>query len=803
MLCQAARTLRIAAPVAVVAAVAASAQSQTEITAENLRDVHVRAAMNAIVEELYARKDLQRFWEPVAYGDNVASSQAGGYTALVTLALLYAGETYQSERLADAIAYLEGVELGGTYAVAVRANVWALLPPRFEPLLEKDKAWLLAGFSQRIGGWNYEQEPNTTRDDNSIRQYGTLGLWEAAKRGLAIEDRYWHLLEQNVMRMQMTDGGWNYQGDGPATGSMTTAGLMILFITQDFLHAPEAITLGRGTNNPNQAAIDRGVNWMNANFSAVANPGRDLDFYYYLYGVERVGIAGGYKYFGGHDWYREGAAELIRRLCQWHPETATMSMHRTLAGNPRAGELKTVDLAFALMFLSRGRVPVAVNKLSDPGLEWNNRPRDVANLTRLLSGSSEQGYNWQVVEMAVEAEQWLDAPLLYLASNEPLPWVPRDRQEIERLIELHSAFLSRRAAGEIASDEAAEFLRPELRKIRRYLDLGGLLCANAEGRSAGFSDSVEAMGRILYPHLEWRDLPADHAAYRQYRSVGDPRPALRGLSNGIRELIILSRDVDFSEHMQGLTGATISSAPASTMLNIAFHAAEFDRARPRVETHALNRDSMRTAATAARIARAIPGNQWDVEPLALDVFAAWAWNERGIDAEVVTAPLAAIDRVNPPPQLVVASGIEAHDFTSAERQAIRRYVENGGVILFENPGGGGAFASSAEQAMRVVFDQPARAMLRHPVVTGEGIAGAERITRVEYRPYAFEVFGARETAPRLRGMTFGEGNEARVLFSREDISHGLLDQPRWGIAGYSPQWSRHLLANILHYARSL
>jgi hypothetical protein len=791
----------IAAVVAMVATFCARADAQTEITGESLRDVHIQAAIEAIAEELVRRKDPERFWEPASYGDNVAATQAGGYTALVVLSLLYAGDTYQSERLADAIAYLERVELGGTYAVAVRANIWALLPPKFERLLEEDKQWLLDGFSERVGGWNYQQEPNTGRDDNSIRQYGALGLWEASKRGLNVDDRYWRMLEQSILRMQLDDGGWNYQGDGPATGSMTTAGLMILFIAQDFLHAAEAVTLGRGSSSANQAAIDRGVAWMNANFSATTNPGRDLDFYYYLYGVERVGLAGGYRYFAGQDWYRLGAAELIARLCQWHPETATMTVHPTVGGNPRAGELKTVDLAFALMFLSRGRVPVAVNKLSDPSMAWNNRPRDVANLVRWQSGSSEHGYNWQVVDLAARPEEWLDAPMLYFASNEAPPWIPRARAEQDELVQHHVTHRARLAEGVVPADQPAEFLPPELLKIKRYLDLGGLLVANAEGRSPAFADAIEAMGRILYPHFSWRDLPADHSAYRQYRFVTDPKPALRGLSNGVRELIILSRETDLSEHLQGLTAAKAMEAPAAVMLNLAFHAAELDRARPRVEPAVLARTDMRTAAVSVQLVRATFGGAWDAEPAALEAFAAWAWNEKGIDVSISNAPLSTIDQLGRPADLVLVSGLEPHEFTQMERDAIRAYVQQGGVILFECPGGAGDFTTSAERTMNELFGESPRALLRHPVITGEGIAGAEALTRVEYRPYAFEVFGGRETAARLRGITLGEAREARVLFSREDISHALLDQPRWGISGYTPAWARRILANILHYAR--
>ncbi len=76
-----------------------------------------------------------------------------------------------------------------------------------------------------------------------------------------------------------------------------------------------------------------------------------------------------------------------------------------------------------------------------------------------------------------------------------------------------------------------------------------------------------------------------------------------------------------------------------------------------------------------------------------------------------------------------------------------------------------------------------------------------RLSRLDYRPFAFEVFSARETRPRLRAI-FVDG-EPRVLFSREDISHGLLDQPVWGVAGYSPESARNLLGNILLHAKLL
>ena len=294
--------------------------------------------------------------------------QAGGYTALTVLALLYAGQSYQDPRLRDAVAHLETAGLSGTYAIAVRSHVWALLPPRFEGLLRADADWLLSGFSEAVGGWDYTQNPRTQRRDNSLRQYGALGLWEAAKRGVEVDRRYWQRLEDAFVDNQMADGGWNYRGDdGVARGSMTAAGLTVLFITQDFLHATESLELGADPDARHGRAIELGLDWMDDHFSPTFNPGRDSDFYYYLYGVERVGLASGYRRFGEYDWYRAGAAELIRRLCKWDPETRTMTVHERVGGRGNAGAVQIRHLTFGLMFISRDACPRA-------STSWRWRP---------------------------------------------------------------------------------------------------------------------------------------------------------------------------------------------------------------------------------------------------------------------------------------------------------------------------------------------------------------------------------------------------------------------------------------------
>jgi hypothetical protein len=689
----------------------------------------------------------------------------GGYTALAALALLYAGRSYQEPGLRDAIEHLQRVELNGTYARAVRAHVWSLLPPKFAPQLEADAAWLMEGFSERASGWDYHLNASTERQDNSLRQYGGLGLWEAAKRDIAVDRRFWQALESAFIENQLPDGGWNYKGDDePARGSMTAAGLTILFIAQDFLHAEAYLQPGERSPSRAEQAIARGLEWMERNFSPTENPGRDVYFYYYLYGVERVGLASGYKYFGSQDWYRTGAAELIRRLCLWNPQSKRMTVHQTVAGDGRAARVRLSDLAFALMFLSRGRVPVGFNKLAVPDLRWNSRPRDVANLTARIRDDSEQGLSWQIVDVQTPPESWLDAPVLYLTADRELPWV--DEED------------------------------PRGETLRRYLDLGGLLLAVEGGRDQAFTNSVRELGSMMYPDLAWRELPADHPVYTTPRPVGPRRPDLLGLSNGVRELIILAPEGDWSRTFQ--SRSMEQESHYRTAANVYFYASELGRQRPRLARHSVSEPpdvepSARTVVTHARYDGA-----WNPEPLALEILARVAAERHGIAVDIEERALSELSQLGPASRLVIVTGIDAHDFTSAERQAIRGYAESGGVILFETPGGRGDFTLSAEQMVTSLFDEPIRSMSRSRIITGRELDDAVPLSRLDYRPYALHVYGTRETAPRLRGIEID--GQPRILFSRDDISNALLDQPCWGVVGYSSQSARDLMGNILLHA---
>ena len=180
---------------------------------------------------------------------------------------------------------------------------------------------------------------------------------------------------------QRTDGGWNYHASSEdvatntPTPTMTCAGVASLFITQDYLlRLKKWDACAGGTFDIN---IENGLKYVEKHIAELMGGGN----YYGMYGVERIATASGRRYFGDVDWFEAGADYAVK---QQIPTTGAFS-----------GKYGVIpDTCFAILFLSRGRAPLMMNKLQyalaekkhsddDTNKEaevWNERPRDVANL---------------------------------------------------------------------------------------------------------------------------------------------------------------------------------------------------------------------------------------------------------------------------------------------------------------------------------------------------------------------------------------------------------------------------------------
>lgn len=157
--------------------------------------------------------------------------------------------------------------------------------------------------------------------------------------------------------------GWGYATKrrtrpDEAYGSMTAAGLSSVAVVREGLAETRRLTGERDR----QALVSMrdGLGWFALHFDPARNVGRNASwYYYYLYSVEKAMDLCGVERVGPHEWWRDGAAELLVRQ------------------QPNGSWEGSVDeTALALLFLNRATLParleveaakrVATGQAADP-----------------------------------------------------------------------------------------------------------------------------------------------------------------------------------------------------------------------------------------------------------------------------------------------------------------------------------------------------------------------------------------------------------------------------------------------------
>lgn len=822
---RAARCVRLLAfllGLAIATAARPTLAADEELSAEAVRE----AIADAIAYLVPRQNKVDGSWsDPPA--------QIGGLTSLVTLALLSAGESPQSPPIKAALAYLESIgNPKMTYASSLQTMVFcAADPKRYQARIAENARWLESiqiDSGPYQGAWAYSNRQGN--GDNSNAQFALLGLFEAERSGVKIDPRVWRSAVDYWSRTQRADGAWGYTINDSPSGSMTCAGISSLIIAAGQLDGGRASVRGDsieccGSDTSAGVAdrIERGMQWLGQHFRVDANPSAGVlgtgavnraYQYYYLYGVERVGRLSGRRYLIGqrtvegrrvlqpHDWYREGAAELIARKDR---------IQRCWVGSGLSEANPTVATAFALLFLAKGRRPIVISQLRHgdqqpalPGVgaaddnrgdvanaamrdagDWNSHPSGVQRLTRRVEQRWKRDLTWQTIDIrAATAEDLAQSPVLFLSGRGPLSFTAAQRDQ-----------------------------------LKRYVTQGGFLfveaCQGYGCDGAAFDRSFRQLLEELFPESKLRLLPPDHPVWFAEERV-DPahlRP-LYGLDTCCRtsivycpetlscgwELYPFERDTSYPPTVKASIEAAMRIG--ENVLAYATNRELKDKLdRPLAPLADLPRSPRRGALLIPKLSHGGGAdeavNAW---PNLLTLFA----RQTQLPIEIPTKLIAASDERLADHPIVFMHGRRAFRFSTDERNALAQYVRRGGFVFADAICASEPFNAAFRAEMKAVLPEASweRLPAGHPIFTTEfrGYELASVTLRdPEARDTGDPLTARRSTIAPLLEVLKIDGRIAIVL-SPYDISCALENHASLDCKGYIPADAAKIAVNVLLFA---
>ena len=738
---------RLIAPVLILSALlssSASLQAQ-EITGEQVRQAIARA-----IEYLKATQRADGRW-PEAY-------QEGGITAIATLALLNAGVPANDPALRRAIEMVRALHNQYVYTTALKIQVLAAADPvRFRREIAAAADWLRSAQLPN-GMWTYNQTPGMGTGDFSNTQFALLGLHEAGRAGAQIPNNVWRNAERAWIQSQLADGGWGYVPNTSARGSMTAAGIASLYITGHSLSARRRAGVGADgriiccASHIDSMPILRGLAGMAAHFSVKNTPGGSW-YYYYMYAVERVGILSGKRFIGNHDWYREGAAQLLHRQRpdgSWH-ETHTI-----------------VDTAFALLFLAKGHRPVLFHKLqwSRDG-RWNLTRDDLNHLTAFIADRLGDPPTWEVAQPDESLERWLAAPIMYFNGADFPPFNQRQTDQ-----------------------------------LREFVKQGGTLLVVASCGGDKFRQGFQRWVKTAFPEYELRKLPADHPVFRSLFQVNPAPYDLHGIDVGCRTSIF------FCPHdlacLWEFPNIPNQSRPALELgANLAAYATGLEPLPDRLDTVRLvqaqpEAEEQTVPRGTLVIAQLMHNGDWRPDPHVVPKLAKHLHEKMGVDVLGRVEPLKATDPRLKEHPVIFMTGHFSFELTPEEIAALGEHIRRGGFLFAEACCGREAFDLSFRKMIGELFpDTPLKPLPpEHPIIAG---SPGTPVPKVAYRPAVVAEQPNLHTV-RLEGIHW-EGRTA-VVYSPFAIGCGVDGHQCYACRGLVNEDAMKLAGNIVLYALS-
>ena len=764
--------MRTVATLLVAALMVAQASAQVQGPAKTNQ---ARRIEEAIAKEADYLLSLQQAGGRFTKEDDGAADPAhrdyGGKDAIAMLGLAYAGRSIRDERITGGYDALLGLKLDATYPVALRVMVIThcldsldeARKKRSQYILQQDLTWL-AGAQNALGAWGYQFQDGQRSGSWDFCNSATAirALSEAYAAGIRLKKEPFQKLQAFYLEQQNPDGGWDYgNGQGFAEepngsyGTMSAAATAAM-LEMRWLFDPSVgcpCSSGkpkRATKAANQA-IERGLQWIGENFVAASNPRcRDGNWRrYWLYCVARVGRICGYKYFGTHDWYREGVSSIINRN----------------RDGDHASDMAMSEAAYGIGFLSMCREPLLVSKLKFHG-KWNEHPTDMAHLTEYVAGETGQPLRWQVLDLGAKASELHEAPILFVGAEDEL---------------------------RLTADEKG--------KLRQFTDGGGTVFLEAVCGGQKVAASIERLCREVWPEWKLEMLSKEHDLWRCDLQLVGRLPRVDGMDDGVRISVFYAPRGISCGFMPQM--GKKNPLPLQTMRNLRVYATDREPLLPRYEVKVdpfpekygkvkISAGSKKTV-TLARInygPQSQSGNNYG------------PWTKLSADLQkrsgLTVTELGAIQVGQQVPEGVDSlylTGRADCGLGSGGAKWLKDYLAGGGFLFAEATCGDPAFDESLKALLTGLGLTYKLMDAASPLVTGQLFeAQGYNLSKVSYTQ-ALEAARPGKTDAVLYGLY--SGKKLVGLYSPYDILFSQTGYRAFGNLGYAAADARALATNIV------
>jgi len=740
------------------------------------------------------------WWGDASYA---ATDYRHGNDVYGFMVLAYGDGDPSDARFQKALKLVLAANLDSTQVHVARVTSLLRLYPRLEGkqqgLVEKrlkaDVKWLID--TQRAeGNWNFlgKGVPNRYRDLPNT-QKAIYAIHEASKFLRAQPRReLWQRTMNHYFQLQREDGGWSTGAYGKDTGTSngpTTAGAVTsLLIIQERLFGAPGCPCGRKGRSRRKdldinKAIERGLLWLNKNFTPKGRAEWGYTAELWPLCVQRVATATGTRYFGSHDWSAEMVPPLRPKIMGWL---------RYEAQGKRPHMHFAAEAVVCLVEAREQRQPL-VNKLRFQG-QWNNHPYDMRNLTNWLSEQKKEPLGWQVIQSDLPLEAWQESPILYISAETPIE-PPKD----------------------MPAKQKEEFKKELHRKLREYTNTGGTILFEASCGQSTVARWWENVCEKTWPEwslktLDGRKDPLWSAEVKMRR-----RPSLIGIDDGLRTFVFFSRaDLSCPWNTNDLTKGKPTFELGRNLYAYSTDRASLADWRAQRAAGVGKKYAEQTLVAGEKkkltVARIKHGKQWNygVNYRPWAVLSGDLQERAGLEIKEAE-PVAPGQAVPQEIDFLYLTGRADCDLGEGGPQWLKEYLSKGGFLLAEATCGDPAFDESfkglmvaagltltksqtAGQAQAAEADQPLEADA--PVFTGKLFdATGYSLEQVAYTS-ALQSERAKAKSSKPGPPLYGvyDGRKLVGLYSPYDIMFSQTGYKAFGILGYTAADARALATNI-------